>query len=105
MLNNPEMRKEIKEEIDRRLMTAIKAVIDQQIAENKPPETIETLERLQTEGFSQEESYSLIGHLVSMEVAEELVGESGLNMERYVDGLEKLPEPFAKPRKSESEDE
>jgi hypothetical protein len=99
------MKKEIKQEIDRRIQAAIKAVIEQQIAENKPPEVVETLERLQSEGFTQEESYTLIGHLVSLEVAEELVGEEGLNLDRYVVALEKLPTPFAKARNQEPEDE
>lgn len=89
---------EINKAINRRLQTAIEAVINQQVVENDPPETNETLERLQSEGFSKEEAYSLIGHLVSLEVAEELAGESGINMERYVQGLEKLPAPFAKER-------
>ena len=99
------MKKEIKKEIDRRLRNAINAVIDQQIAENNPPETIETLERLQAEGFTLEESYTLIGHLVSMEVAEELVGEKGMNLNRYVAALENLPAPFAKSRNREPETE
>ncbi len=89
------MEKETELEINERLKTAINAVINQQIAEKNPPETLETLERLQDEGFSQEEAYLLIGHLVSMEVAEELAGEGGINMDRYVASLEKLPEPFS----------
>lgn len=96
-------RKIIQEEINRRLKGAINAVINQQIAENKPPETIETIERLQVEGFSKEEAYTLVGHLVSLEVAEELAGEKGLNMDRYVAALEKLPEPFSKPRQTEED--
>ncbi len=97
------MKKEQLQQINQRLQSAIEAVINQQIAENNPPQTIETIERLQTEGFSKEEAYTLVGHLVSMEVAEELIGEKGLDMERYVDALEKLPAPFTKERSADEE--
>ncbi len=99
------MKKEIELEVNERLKTAINAVINQQISEKDPPETLETLERLQDEGFSKEEAYMLIGHIVSMEVAEELAGEGGINMERYVISLEKLPEPFAEPKIKDPDDE
>ncbi|MCG8336190.1 MAG: hypothetical protein MJE63_16880 [Proteobacteria bacterium] len=99
------MKKEQIQAINQRLQSAIEAVIDQQIAENNPPQTIETIERLQSEGFSREEAYILVGHLVSMEVAEELVGEKGLDMDRYIDALEKLPAPFAKERITDEEDD
>ena len=99
------MKKEQIQQINQRLQSAIEAVINQQIAENNPPQTIETIERLLSEGFSREEAYTLVGHLVSMEVAEELVGEKGLDMERYVDALEKLPAPFAKERMTDEEDD
>ena len=99
------MKDKLHQEINKRLQGAIDAVINQQIAENDPPETIETIERLQAEGFSEKEAYTLVGHLVSMEVAEELIGEGGLNVERYVAALEKLPEPFAKRRVQDEEDD
>ncbi|MBU2514483.1 hypothetical protein KJ966_24415 [bacterium] len=97
-------KKEIEQEINRRLQNAINAVINQQIAEKDPPETIETIERLEAEGFSRDEAYVLVGHLVSLEVAEQLAGEQGIDMNRYVAALEKLPEPFAKKRQSEDDE-
>lgn len=99
------MKNSKQQELNQRLKNAIEAVINQQIAENDPPQTIETIERLQTEGFTQQEAFTLIGHLISLEVAEELIGESGLNMERYITALEKLPAPFAKSRKQDDEEE
>lgn len=93
------------QEFNQRLQNAIEAVINQQIAENDPPQTIETIERLQTEGFARKEAFTLVGHLISMEVAEELIGESGLNMDRYIAALEKLPAPFAKARVKDEEDD
>lgn len=99
------MEKEITEIINQRIKNAINAVIEQQIAERNPPETLETIERLQVEGFSEEEAYTLVGHLVSLEVAEELAGEEGLNMQRYIAALERLPAPFARERKTSDEDD
>lgn len=97
------MEQKISKQIQDRLQTAIRAVIDQQIAEKSPPETLETFERLLDEGFSHDEAYSLIGQLVSLEVAEEIRGEGGLNIERFVAALENLPEPFAKSRDTDEE--
>ncbi len=97
-------KEEIQQEINKRLRNAINAVINQQIAENNPPETIETIERLQAEGFSKDEAYTLVGHLVSLEVAEQVAGEQGINMARFVAALERLPEPFAKERQTDSDE-
>ena len=58
------------EYIKERLQAEIKAVIDQQMATNKPKQATETFERLQEEGFTAEESYNLMAQLVSMEAAE-----------------------------------
>lgn len=99
------MEKEIAEQINSRLKAAIDASINQQIAENNPPETIQTIERLQTEGFTKEEAYTLVGHLVSLEIAEELAGKQGFNLERFVVALELLPEPFAKPKQTEDDED
>ena len=98
------MEKDIDRSINERLGNAIRAVIDQQLEERDPPETLETFERLMEEGFSNEEAYGLIGQLISMEIAEEIAGESGFDFERYVEALENLPEPFTKPRKSYEDD-
>ncbi len=90
--------------INERLKNAFKAVIDQQIDEKDPVETLETLERLQDEGFTEEEAYTLISHLIGLEVAEEVVGGTGIDMNRYIASLEALPRPFAKPRKVDEEE-
>ena len=82
-------------EINHRLQAAIRAVIDQQLADNQPKETSECLERLQEEGFTLEQAYNLIGQLVSLEVGEYFAGTGEFNLERYIEGLGQLPEPFA----------
>ncbi|PCI28972.1 MAG: hypothetical protein COB67_05150 [SAR324 cluster bacterium] len=99
------MEKKISEEMNERLSTAIQAVIKQQIAENDPPETVETLERLTDEGFTQKEAYLLIGKAISREVAEMLVVGQSLNLERFLAALEELPAPFVLPKKQDKEDE
>jgi len=93
-----EEKEKISQQMNERIQNAIRAVINQQMAEKNPPETLETFERLQDEGFSEDEAYSLIGQIVSMEVAEEIGGAGTINIERFVVGLEALPEPFTKPR-------
>jgi len=90
-------------EINERLTRAIHAVIDQQIAEKNPEETLITYERLLDDGFSHDETYSLIGQLVGMEMAEEIRGEGGLNIDRFIAALEVLPAPFAKPKNEEDD--
>jgi hypothetical protein len=97
------MEQETNRHINIRLQQAIKAVIDQQIAEKDPPETGTTFERLLEEGFTVEEAYRLIGQLVSLEVAEEIRGAGGLNVNRYIAGLQLLPAPFAKARRLDEE--
>ncbi|MBT7152589.1 MAG: hypothetical protein HN945_09070 [Deltaproteobacteria bacterium] len=96
------MEKKIGDDIDERLTKAIHAAIEQQIAEKNPPDTLIAYERLLEEGFSHDEAYALIGHLVGMEIAEEIRGEGGLNMDRYIAALEELPAPFAKPRREDN---
>ncbi|MDH5559736.1 MAG: hypothetical protein OEY59_02675 [Deltaproteobacteria bacterium] len=94
------------DEINQRLSTAIRATINQQIAEKDPIETLLTLERLQEEGFSENEAYTLLGQAVSREVAEVIVMELPFNLERFIRALELLPEPFAKAKPSgDQEDE
>jgi len=98
------MDKEVDRLINQRLQNAIRAVIDQQIEERDPPETLETFERLLEDGFNEDEAYGLIGQLISMEMAEEIAGEVGFDLDRYIAALESLPEPFTKPRKDHEED-
>ena len=97
--------KEEQQAINERLQGAIRAVISQQIETGDPKECIETLERLQEEGFSEEEAYNIIGQLVSLEVAELFAGKGEINMERYIESLHKLPAPFVEPKKTEDNEE
>ncbi|MGK0289920.1 MAG: hypothetical protein ACI86H_001369 [bacterium] len=82
--------------INKRLAGAIREVIDNQIYDDSPPETGETLERLIEVGFTQDQAYDLMGRVVSIEVLELVVEGKDFDMPRYVEALEKLPSPFAK---------
>lgn len=91
-------------EINQRLQAAIRAVIDQQVADNQPKETSAALERLQDDGFTLEQAYNLVGQLVSLEIGEYFAGTGEFNMDRYIEGLGKLPDPFATAPNAEEED-
>ncbi len=82
------------QEILERLQTAIEAVIKRQIQDNDPPEVIESLERLQEEGYTKQQAYNLVGQLVSLELAETLHTRKQFDKERYVHSLAMLPFPF-----------
>jgi len=104
--NDPkEQDQQTDDEITKRISTVINAVVDQQIAENNPPETLVTYERLLDEGFEKKEVYQLIGKIVSCETAEMIVNGQEFNMERYVTALQALPKPFAEEKQNDEDDD
>lgn len=84
-MKNP---KEPEPEIARR---AILEIVQNQIRDNYPPETKETLDRLMAEGISEEEATKLIACAVSSEIFHTLKHQEIFNEERYVKNLKKLP--------------
>ena len=79
------------EEGSETLRRTILEAVDNQLREDDPPETRQTLERLMAEGHSREEAITLIGQALSVEIYE--VMKSGLpyNQERYLMALGSLP--------------
>ncbi len=72
-----------------------KAVIDaieNQLAENNPPETKMTLDRLMGLGESRENAMRHIASALSVEIFEALNNGSSYNEERYIKNLQALPE-------------
>jgi len=70
------------------------AIVDQQLSENDPPETLATLERLQTEeGFTRDESRGLIAQCVAQEMTAMMMENEPFNRERYLKLLAELPNP------------
>ena len=70
---------------------AILDIVHNQIRDNDPPETKETLDRLIAEGISEEEATKLIACAVSTEIFHILKHQESFNEERYVKNLKNLP--------------
>ena len=67
-------------------------IINNQIRDNNPPETKQTLDRLISEGISEKEAKDLIGCVVISEIFDVLRNKEDFNEERYIAALNKLPE-------------
>ena len=67
-------------------------IINNQIRDNNPPETKQTLDRLISEGISEKEAMDLIGCVVISEIFDVLKNKEEYNEERYIAALNKLPE-------------
>ena len=74
-----------------KLRKAILQVINTQIRDNNPPETKQTLDRLQKEGFSKEETLKLIGYVVASEVFTVLKENRTYDEKKYIAALNTLP--------------
>ena len=74
-----------------RLRAAILEVISTQIRLNAPPETKKTFLRLRRQGFSEEETYKLMGYVVASEVFSVLQQNRPYSEEKYIAALKDLP--------------
>lgn len=70
---------------------AIVEAVENQIAENNPPETKETLERLIKNGESRENAMRYIASVLSIEIFGALKHQEPYNHERYINNLKALP--------------
>jgi len=66
-------------------------VVENQIRDNDPPETRQTLRHLIKEGFSREEAVELIGTVVVHEIYNVLKQTESFDRKRFVAALEQLP--------------
>lgn len=73
------------------LKAAILEVVDNQLRENDPPETRQTLDRLIAEGHSKGEAKKMIGAVVSLEMFDVLKKKEPYNHERFAKALNRLP--------------
>ena len=73
------------------LRRAILEVVDNQLRDNNPPETQETLKRLMAEGRSRKEAVELIACVVTTEIFEVLKFGRLYDNERFVGALKALP--------------
>jgi hypothetical protein len=76
---------------DPHLKATILQVVDNQIRANDPPETKQTLDRLLSEGHSEEEAKRLIGCIVSAEIFDILKKQEEFDLARFVGALNALP--------------
>lgn len=74
------------------LKAAFMEVVDNQIASNDPPETRETLDRLTSQGISEQDVRIYIGQAVCVEVWDIMKNKKEFNRERFVRNLKNLPE-------------
>ena len=77
---------------DPHLQAAFMEIVDNQIRDNEPPETHETLRRLQALGLSEPEAKRYIGQAVGIEVWNILKHRQQFNRERYLRNLNNLPQ-------------
>jgi hypothetical protein len=73
------------------LQAAIMEVVENQLCNNDPPQTRQTLTRLVEAGHSQDEAKRLIACVVSAEIFDVLKKKEPFNLDRFVKGLNKLP--------------
>lgn len=74
-----------------RLESAIIQVVENQLHSNEPPETRLTLNRLISEGFSEQEAKKLIGTVVVAEVFQVVKDGKEFDAQRYAEALDRLP--------------
>lgn len=74
-----------------KLRLAILEVIQSQVQNNDPPETKQTLIRLQENGFTEQEALKLIGYVVASEVFTVLKENRKYDREKYISALNDLP--------------
>lgn len=66
-------------------------IVDNQLRDNTPPETRQTLQRLLTAGHTLEDAQRLIGCVVSTEIYAVLTEQRPFDETAYVAALERLP--------------
>lgn len=66
--------------------------VENQLRENDPPETAQTLSRLKEEGYSEQEAKKLISACVAAEMFTVMESNKPYNEQRYIAWLHQLPE-------------
>lgn len=74
------------------LRKAVLRAVEQQVSDGEPPETAETLERLQREGHPRAEAIQMIGHVLAVEMFGIMKDEREFDRAGYTRALAKLPQ-------------
>lgn len=69
----------------------VMVVVENQMKNNDPPETLETFNRLVESGFSAEDAKHLIGRCVAVEIFLVLRDQKPFDRNRFIRNLEQLP--------------
>ncbi|MDZ7263673.1 MAG: hypothetical protein ONB16_03755 [candidate division KSB1 bacterium] len=75
-----------------RLKKAFLEVVSNQLRDNDPPETRQTLTRLMVEGYTRAESMELIAAVVSAHIYDMFKRQRHFDPAKYVHDLNKLPQ-------------
>ncbi len=67
-------------------------IVNNQLANNAPPETRQTLERLQRLGYSELEAKMMIAQCVGRDLNSTITDEKSKQQERYIALLHQLPD-------------
>ncbi len=78
--------------VNPRLRRVLLEIVENQLRDESPPETAETLARLMAEGYSRERAVELIACVVTSEVFDILKKNEVYNEARYIAGLHALPQ-------------
>lgn len=73
------------------LKAAFLETVENQLADNDPPETTETLSRLVKQGISEEDAKLYIAQAVCVEVFDVMTHQKEFNGKRYLKNLKRLP--------------
>ncbi len=80
------------EDYNPHLKAAFLETVENQLADNDPPETQETLDRLIAEGISEGDSKLFIAQAVCVEVFDIMKHQKEFNLGRYLKNLKRLPD-------------
>ncbi len=80
------------EDYNPHLKAAFLETVENQLADNDPPETKETLDRLIAEGISEDDSKLLIAQAVCVEVFDVMKRQKEFDLDRYLKNLKRLPD-------------
>ncbi|MBA4417598.1 MAG: hypothetical protein C0392_06780 [Syntrophus sp. (in: bacteria)] len=84
-------KKQNESKVNPHLKEAFLEVVENQIRDNDPPETRETLERLMGEGISEKDARIYVARVVAIEVYEVMKNEKPFDLQRFVRNLNALP--------------
>jgi len=76
---------------DPHLKAVFLEIVENQLADNNPPETRETLDRLIARGISEDDSKRYIAQAILVEIYDILKYKNEFRLDRYLKNLKRLP--------------